>query len=165
MDSYFTYHWADLEVNIVSNGKNSFESFSEGIGEGIGSMAQGIFGLIPMAICYVVCLAVFPAINSYHLLTTPLNYCFGFYYFTVIFPFKFGLSTYNYVSSSLTPYPNLNLVLGILATLVYACIYLWIWYQLIFPSENRRVISLGIFFTPAIVAIIVLLFRWLFAVR
>jgi hypothetical protein len=104
-------------------------------------------------------------ISNFQLQPTPINYCYGFYYFTVIYPFKFGLSTYHYINSSLTPYPNLNLVLGVLANLVYACIYLWIWYQLTFPSEKRRLISLGIFFTPVTLAILVHLFRWLFAVR
>lgn len=125
----------------------------------------GWFLVIVAVLCYILLpfygSLLVAEISNFQLQPTPINYCYGFYYFTVIFPFKFGLTTINHI----TPYPNLNLVLGILATLIIACLYLWIWYQLTFPSEKRRVISLGIFFTPTVVTILTHLFKWLFAVR
>ena len=149
----------------MSNDKNSWDSFTEDALEGFGHFGIMIFGLAGLAICGNVILALLTESRSYNQQPIPINYCYGFYYFTVVYPFKLGMSIYTSLCSNITPYPNLNLIISIFSTLLYASLYIFLWYLLIFPSPKRRTISLLAFFTPAIVAVLVHLFRWLFAQR
>lgn len=145
--------------------KNSYESWKED--QVIESGWPGLFLLIGGLGwgLWVTFSRVISEIMSFKQQTFPINLCYQFYYFTLIYPYNLGTSIFGYISSELTQYPNLNGILCTLFGFLYVSAYIFLWYLLIIPSKKIRLIWLCVFFTPVTVSIGAHLVRWLFTTK
>jgi hypothetical protein len=63
---------------------------------------------------------VWEGITNWETLDTPYNYMAAFYYYIIAIPIKVGISIWGWLSlQSFTPYPNLNLSIGVLCVISY----------------------------------------------
>ena len=110
-------------------------------------------------------------LNNWQKLEAPFNYAAGYYYYLFVVPLKQIPIIWNNVSSSsLTSYPNLNMLLAGFSVFLYVCLALPVGASLI--NETLKLLKIQkywrvLIFGPAVFSVLWFVFSaaitWLFA--
>lgn len=128
---------------------------------------NGLFFLAAFGALFFAVFWIWEKINNYAALSLPYKYIAVFYFVTIAVPLKFVGTIYSSVTApGLTPWPNINLILGVALVVSYLAS---IFYALRFVSkkiEDGAGALAGIFILPAVFGLLwfvgAAILHWLF---